>query len=120
MPNYRVLLAACALSIVALRGAAGEPSRTLIPMFENAQVRVWKTVLQPGERIGMHRHEHGRVVVALKGGTLRIPQEKGGSRDLVLETGKAYWLDADPPGQLHGDVNASAAKPLELMVIEMQ
>ncbi|MFL5308027.1 MAG: hypothetical protein ACJ8F1_22620 [Polyangia bacterium] len=68
MPNYRVLLAACALSIVALRGAAGEPSRTLIPMFENAQVRVWKTVLQPGERIGMHRHEHGRVVVALKGG----------------------------------------------------
>jgi quercetin dioxygenase-like cupin family protein len=120
MPKYRVLLAGCAWSIVAFRGAAGEPSHALIPMFENAQVRVWKTVLKPGEQIGMHRHEHGRVVVALKGGTLRIPQERGSSRDLVLETGKAYWLDADPPGQLHGDLNASASKPLELMVIEMQ
>ncbi|HSS37646.1 MAG TPA: hypothetical protein VLT58_02650 [Polyangia bacterium] len=120
MPKRPLLLAVCALSIVAFRGEAGETSHTLIPMFENAQVRVWKTILKPGERIGMHRHEHGRVVVALRGGTLRIPQDKGGARDLVLETGKAYWLEADPAGELHGDVNPSPSKPLELMVIEMQ
>lgn len=35
------------------------------------------------------------------------------------QTGKAYWLDADPPGELHGDVNETA-KPIEVMVIEQQ
>jgi quercetin dioxygenase-like cupin family protein len=101
------------------RSEAREPAQTLIPQFENRQVTVWKTVLQPGERIGMHRHDHGRVVVALKGGTLGIPQQDGTSRKLVLETGKAYWLDADPPGQLHGDANLSG-KPIEMMVVEMK
>ena len=41
-----------------------------------------------------------------------------GGRKLVLETGKAYWLDADPPGKLHGDHNDSG-QSLEMMVIEM-
>lgn len=103
----------------AFSAQAAHRSQTLIPQFENHAVQVWKTVLAPHESIGMHRHEHGRVVVALKGGTLSIPQEHGETRKLVLETGKAYWLDADPPGELHGDRNDSS-KPLELMVIEMQ
>jgi quercetin dioxygenase-like cupin family protein len=103
----------------ALNAEAARRSQTLIPQLENDAVHVWKTVLAPHEAIGMHRHEHGRVVVALKGGILSIPQEHGETRKLVLETGKAYWLDADPPGELHGDRNDSS-KPLELMVIEMQ
>jgi hypothetical protein len=125
MKKTRVLLWAGALfgagTLFGLcaRGAAGAPSQTLIPQFENRQVMVWKTVLGPGDRIGMHRHDHGRVVVALKGGTLAIPQQDGTSRRLVLETGKAYWLDADPPGQLHGDANTSG-KPIEMMVVEMK
>jgi quercetin dioxygenase-like cupin family protein len=94
-------------------------SQTLIPQFENASVTVWKTVLAPHETIGMHRHEHGRVVVALKGGTLTIPQDDGGSHTLELETGRAYWLDADPPGRLHGDANESS-RPVEMMVVEMK
>ena len=100
------------------RGQAEKRSQTLIPQFENEAVTVWKTVLQPHERIGMHRHEHGRVVVALKGGTLTIPQDDGGSNKLVLETGKAYWLPADPPGKLHGDDN-DGSQSLEMMVVEM-
>jgi quercetin dioxygenase-like cupin family protein len=115
----RALFGVAVLLALAARGEANEPSHALIPQFENAQVTVWKTILKPGERIGWHRHEHGRVVVALKGGTLAIPQQKGGSRTLVLETGKAYWLDADPPGELHGDYNPSKT-PLEMMVIEMK
>ena len=101
------------------RDRARTGSQTLLPQFENADVTVWKTILAPHERLGMHRHEHGRVVVALEGGKLTLPQDDGGSRELVLETGKAYWLDADPPGKLHGDDNDSS-HPLELMVIEMK
>jgi quercetin dioxygenase-like cupin family protein len=100
-------------------GEAGDRSQTLIPQFDNAAVTVWKTILAPHEKLGMHRHEHGRVVVALKGGTLTIPQDDGGSHKLVLETGRAYWLDADPPGKLHGDYNDSG-QPLEMMVIEVR
>jgi quercetin dioxygenase-like cupin family protein len=100
-------------------GLAGPRSQQLIPQLENDKVTVWKTILAPHERIGMHRHDHGRVVVALKGGALTIPRQDGGSRQLVLETGKAYWLDADPPGELHGDVNDST-RPLEMMVVELK
>jgi hypothetical protein len=122
--SWMALVAGGALIGWVGRGQAGGPeskerSQTLIPQFENATVTVWKTILAPHQRLGMHRHEHGRVVVALKGGTLTIPQDDGGSRKLVLETGRAYWLDADPPGKLHGDNNESG-QPLEMMVIEMK
>jgi hypothetical protein len=108
------------------RGVAGDrgrprpraASQTLIPEFDNEAVTVWKTILAPHEALGMHRHEHGRVVVALKGGTLALPQDDGTSKKLVLDTGHAYWLPADPPGRLHGDANRSDA-PIELMVIEL-
>jgi len=119
MRSARASFGVCAFLLLAARGEAGEPSHALIPQFENDQVRVWKTVLEPGERMGMHRHDHGRVVVPLGSGTLVIPQQNGSSHKLVLEAGKAYWLDADPPHELHGDYNPSKQR-LELMVIEMK
>jgi quercetin dioxygenase-like cupin family protein len=128
MRKNGLALVACGVGVGVLlgwvgRGVAGHGSerrsQMLIPQFENASVTVWKTILAPHETIGMHRHEHGRVVVALKGGRLTIPQDDGGSHALELETGKAYWLDADPPGKLHGDANESS-RPLEMMVVEMK
>jgi hypothetical protein len=120
MKPSSVLLLGCGALLGWLgRGQAAERSHTLIPQFENAAVTVWKTILAPHEKLGMHRHEHGRVVVALEGGTLTIPQDDGGSRKLALETGRAYWLDAYPPGKLHGDFNDSG-RPLEMMVIELK
>ena len=35
------------------------------------------------------------------------------------ERGKAYWLDADPPGQLHADVNTTP-RPIEVIVVELK
>ncbi len=89
------------------------------PQFENANVKVWKTLIMPNQPLSMHRHDHGRTIVALQGGTLTIKPEKGASKKVVWETGKAYWLDADPPNELHGDVNETA-KPIEVMVVEMK
>jgi len=95
------------------------PSATRrIPQFENESVRVWKSVIAPGQPLSLHRHENGRVIVALAGGTLKIVKESGESRSVVWETGKAYWLTADPSGEKHGDLN-EGKDPIEVMVVEM-
>ena len=89
-----------------------------VPQLENESVKVWKSVIVPGQPLSLHRHENGRVIVALKGGTLKIVKESGESRAVVWETGKAYWLSADPPGARHGDLN-EGPEPIEVMVVEL-
>jgi len=89
-----------------------------VPMFENDEVKVWKTVIVPKSPLSMHRHEHGRTIVVLKGGTLTIVQDTGETKKVEWETGKAYWLDADPPGdKKHADVNETE-EVIEVMVVE--
>jgi quercetin dioxygenase-like cupin family protein len=90
-----------------------------IPQFENENVTVWKTIIAPHQPLNMHRHENGRVLVALKGGTLKIVPENGEPYEVTWETGNAYWLEADPPGELHGDVY-EGDDSREVMVIEMR
>src|SRR5262245_23025592 len=101
-------------------GAREEPASATrrVPQLENDSVRVWKSIIAPGQPLTLHRHEHGRVIVALRGGTLRIARESGESKTVTWETGKAYWLDADPPGERHGDQN-DGSEPIEVMVVEM-
>ena len=90
------------------------------PQFENESVRVWKSIILPNQPLTLHRHEFGRTIVALKGGTLDIVDASGKTtKQIVWETGKAYWLDKDPAGQQHGDINRGKA-PMEVMVIEMR
>ena len=90
------------------------------PQFENSQVRVWKSIIMPNQPLALHRHDHGRTVVALKGGTLDVVDGKGQTmKKMTWETGKAYWLDADPVGEQHGDMNRSDA-PIEVIVVEMR
>ena len=89
-----------------------------VPMFENDQVKVWKTVIIPNSPLSMHRHEHGRTIVVLKGGTLTIQQDTGEKRKLDWKTGQSYWLDADPQGsKLHADLNETN-DTIEVMVVE--
>lgn len=87
-------------------------------MFENDEVKVWKTVIVPKSPLSMHRHEYGRTIVVLKGGTLTIVQDTGERKQVEWKTGEAYWLDADPPGdKKHADVNESN-ETIEVMVVE--
>ena len=89
-----------------------------IPMFENDQVKVWKTIIIPNSPLTMHRHEHGRTIVVLKGGTLTILQDTGEKQKLDWKTGQSYWLDADPKGnKQHADLNETN-DTIEVMVVE--
>ena len=108
-------------------GAAGAlafaqvPSATTtrFPQFENDQVKVWRTHILPKQPLSMHRHEHPRTLVALKGGTVSIVQKTGEKKQVTWETGKAYWLTADPPGTEHGDVN-EGSELIDVMIVEMK
>ncbi len=88
--------------------------------FENEHVRVWKSIILPNQPLALHRHDYGRTIVALKGGTLDVVDGAGQTLErMAWETGKAYWLGADPPGRQHGDMNRGK-EPMEVMVIEMR
>ena len=89
------------------------------PQFENEHVQVWKSVIAPDQPLEIHRHDSPRAIIALKGGTLTVVSDAGERRDMTWETGRAYWLDADPPGELHGDVNRGS-EPVEVIVVQLK
>jgi beta-alanine degradation protein BauB len=90
------------------------------PQFENEHVRVWKSIILPNQPLALHRHDFGRTIVALKGGTLDVVDGEGRTmRKMTWETGKAYWLGPDPAGEQHGDMNRGS-EPIEVIVVEMR
>ena len=88
------------------------------PQFDNAQAKVWKTVVFPHEPLSFHRHEHPRVIIALSGGTMQIAEQDGTRETHDWQTGHAYWLPANAPGTMHQDVNVGD-KPMTVMVVEL-
>ena len=120
-----VLLGACA---PADDGAQPESAATdqaiedetrRVPQFENEHVEVWKSIIVPNQPLEMHRHDNPRAIIALKGGTLTVTNDSGESHDMTWETGSAYWLEADTPGELHGDVN-EGTEPIEVIVVQLK
>ena len=69
----------------------------------------------------MHRHEHGRALVALKGGEATIVKPTGQRAAHVWETGKGVLARCGPSGkiELHADVNEGTT-PIEVMVVELK
>jgi beta-alanine degradation protein BauB len=90
------------------------------PQFENEHVKVWKSIIMPKQPLALHRHDHGRALIALTDGQLKVVDKEGTTLDTYnWERGKAYWLGVDPPGQQHGDVN-DTGKPIEVIVVELK
>ena len=72
-----------------------------------------------GGPMALHRHDHGRAAVVLKGGTLDVVDGKGATlQTYTWETGKAYWLD-DLVGTEHGDLNRGQ-EPIEVVIVELK
>ena len=90
------------------------------PQFENSEVQVWKSIISPGTPLGLHRHDHGRALISLNGGTLNVVDGAGKVIDVYkLEAGKAMWLDADKAGTQHADVNPGKT-PVEVIVVQLK
>jgi hypothetical protein len=122
MSKWKVfLLVSIAAAVSSVAALAVQEQRTRRePQFENDEVKVWKSIIYPNQPLSMHRHEHGRALIALKGGKLNVVDEAGSTVDTYdWETGKAYWLDADPPGKVHGDLYEGQGT-IEVIVVEMK
>lgn len=113
-----VAIVVCLATIVVVRSQP-QGSTQRFPQFENEDVKVWKSVVYPNAPLTMHRHDHPRVIIALRGGAMKIVENTGRSEDHPWETGHAYWLPANPPNTQHADVNAGK-EPIEVMVVELQ
>ena len=102
-------------------GARGQQAATRRePQFENEHVQVWKSIIMPNQPLALHRHDFGRTIVALRGGTLDVVNGKGDTmKTLTWETGKAYWLDKDREGEQHGDMNRGT-EPIEVIVVQLR
>ena len=113
------LVFAAGVAVGALQQQAASGTRRE-PQFENDHVRVWKSIIMPNQPLTLHRHEHGRTIVALKGGTLDVVDANSKTlQTMKWESGKAYWLDVDPSGQQHGDLNRGK-EPIEVIVVELK
>ena len=90
------------------------------PQFENSEVMVWKSIVQPNQPLALHRHDHGRALISLNGGTLNVVDGNNKVMDTYkLEAGKAMWLEADKAGTQHADVNPGT-QPVEVIVVQLK
>lgn len=107
------------LAASAVRSSEQAASTQRVPQFENSHVKVWKSTIVPNAPLPLHRHDHGRVIIALQGGTIKIEDQSGASETHVWDAGKAYWLPANPPNTVHRDINIGD-RPIEVMVVEVE
>jgi hypothetical protein len=119
----RSTVAACLACFVAGAGAMWAQQQVVSrrePQFENKDMKVWKSIVMPKQPLTLHRHEHGRALVALTDGLLNVVDKDGKRLDSYkLTKGTAMWLGVDPPGQMHADVNPGT-KPVEVIVVELK
>jgi beta-alanine degradation protein BauB len=122
--SWRRALLACVVSFSAGAGAVYAQQQTQQtrrePQFENAHLKVWKSIILPNQPLTQHRHDHGRALVALTDGVLDVVSPTGKTLTTYRwEKGRAYWLDADPAGETHADVN-NTGQPIEVIVVELK
>ena len=82
MTLRRIAEASAIVMLTAVTGLAGSQQAPASqtrrePQFENENVRVWKSIILPNQPLSLHRHEFGRTIVALKGGTLDVVDANG-------------------------------------------
>lgn len=88
-----------------------------VPQFENDRVVSWKSIIPPHTESTMHRHDRYRTVIGIVGGDLKTVAPGGRATVTHYESGKAYFFEPMPAGEVHKDVN-DTNRTIELIVVE--
>ena len=123
MKFSRSIVAACLSCFLAGAGVMWSQQQAVSrrePQFENDQMKVWKSIIMPNQPLTLHRHDHGRALIALTSGVLNLVDKDNKPLETYhWERGKAYWLGANAPGEMHAEVNRTS-KPIEVIVVELK
>jgi hypothetical protein len=92
---------------------------TRVPQFDNTRATSWKSVIPAHTESTLHRHDRFRTVIAVVGGDLTTVDAQGKKTVTHYESGKAYWQEPMPAGEMHKDVNETG-NTIELVVVEMK
>ncbi|HXC97537.1 MAG TPA: hypothetical protein VNU92_17690 [Edaphobacter sp.] len=119
--GMQIVIATQAVLLIAAVGVihSQQAQTQRFPQFDNEDVKVWRSVVLPHQPLTMHRHEHPRVIIPLRGGLMKIVEQSGKTEQHQWDVGHAYWLPANEPNTMHADVNGGT-EPIEVMVVELQ
>ena len=114
----RILVAALFVFVLATVAFAQDPVKVdanhYKVEFENAQVRVLRVKVGPGEKSVMHRHPNAvAIFVTDANGKFTFPD--GTTRDLMGKAGEALWT----PAITHMPENLSD-QPFEVILVELK
>ncbi|MGW2224456.1 cupin domain-containing protein [Streptomyces formicae] len=85
---------------------------------ETGLVRVWETLLEPGARIPVHRHERDYTWIALTDGHARQHSEDGASREISFVRGQTlHFRLGEGRHHLH-DLKNIGEEPLSFLTVE--
>ena len=83
-------------------------------LLENDKVIVWELVLEPGERTGVHTHEHDYIVHVTEGSTLRATDGNGDNpTDVPLKADDTYYFSVADGIATSGDLQTTATHDAE-------
>jgi hypothetical protein len=105
------------LLALVLQAPAAEMTRT--PQFDNDRAVSWKSIIPPHTESTLHRHDRFRTIIGIVGGDLTTVDASGRKTVTRYETGKSYWQEPMPRGQMHKDVNETN-RTIELLVVEIK
>jgi hypothetical protein len=105
--------------VMALAIQTSTAEMTRVPQYDNTRAASWKSVIPPHTESTLHRHDRFRTVVGIVGGDLTTVDAHGKKTVTRYETGKAYWQEPMPAGEMHKDVNETD-KTIQLVVVEIK
>ena len=77
--GMQIVVATQAVLLIAAVGVihSQQAQTQRFPQFDNEDVKVWRSVVLPNQPLTMHRHEHPRVIIPLRGGLMKIVEQSG-------------------------------------------
>lgn len=114
----RACLSLAALVVIAVPAYAQDPVKVAPKIYsvilENADVRVLRAVLAPGDKTPLHEHP-ATVVIPQTDGVGRFTSADGKSQEMKMTAGTPIWIGADK----HAVENVGKTRT-EVIVIELK
>lgn len=87
-------------------------------LMENEDVRVWSTVLQPGQRLPFHRHDHDYSWTCLSNGFARSKYQDGKVVTINYHHGDHSFYNHQEKGSFVHDLENIGITELKFITVE--